>query len=151
MQCDVAHGGWGVAFDGACGGVSGVESDGIGRVADADIVVDDVVGEAAAGAVGLDADSRCRGPSSERSETRILLTPPLVSLPMGHAVSPVEVIVADGHVGDAAGASLDRYVVVSGADVAVRDGDVLRTRAGIDSVGVAGSAPWGCRSSIPTR
>ena len=65
------------------------------------------------------------GPSSERSVTRILLTPPLVSLPMDMPWPAVEVVVADGHVGDAAGAAFDGYVVVAGADVAVRDGDVL--------------------------
>ena len=55
-------------------------------------------------------------------------------------MAPVEVVVADGHVGCAARAALDGDVVVAGADVAVRDGDVLRAIAGIDAVGVAGEA-----------
>ena len=78
--------------------------------------------------------------------TRILLTPPLVSRADGHAVAPVEVVVDDGHVGDAAGAALDGDVVVAVADEAVRDGDVLRAAAGVDAVGVAGEALAACRS-----
>jgi hypothetical protein len=39
-------------------------------------------------------------------------------------VSTVEVVVAYGHIGHAAGAAFDRNVVVARADVAVGDGDV---------------------------
>ena len=61
----------------------------------------------------------------------------------GHAVAPVEVAVADGHVVDAAGAAFDGDIVVAGADEGVGDGDVFGAVAGVDAVGVAGEA-FGC-------
>ena len=56
VEGDVAHDGREVSLELAAGGVAGVEDDGVGGVADADVVEDDVVDEAAAGAVGFDAD-----------------------------------------------------------------------------------------------
>ena len=55
-------------------------------------------------------------------------------------MAPIKVVVADGHVGCAAGPALDGDVVVAVADEAVGDGDVPRAVAGVDAVGVAGEA-----------
>ena len=57
----------------------------------------------------------------------------------GHAVSGVEVVVEDAHVGGGAVARLDGDVVVAGANEGVGDGDVAGLR-GIDAVGVARGA-----------
>ena len=132
----------------AVGGVGGVERDGIGRVANADVVVDHVLSEAAARAVGLDADAVV-GAVERKIEDANLADAAVGLAADGHAVAPVEVVVADGHVGCAAGAALDGHIVVAGADVAVGDGDVFRPVAGIDAIGVAGAGAAACRSSRP--
>ena len=94
--------------------------------------------QAAARAHGLDADAGVGAVEREVEDAE--LADAAVGLRAdGHAVAPVEVVVADGHVGELAGtAALDGDVVVALAEVAVGDGDVLRAAAGIDAVGVAG-------------
>ena len=62
-------------------GVGGVEEDGVFGVADADVVVEDVLDQASAGGVGLDADAVVGAVEGEAADED-WLTPPLVSLPM---------------------------------------------------------------------
>jgi len=69
----------GSCLQGAGGGVGTVDEDGVGGVAGADDVVGDVVDEAAARGVGLDADAGVAAGRGRGWEMRISLTPPLVS------------------------------------------------------------------------
>ena len=71
--------------------VVGADQDGIDHVANAHVPVPDVADQPAAAGVGLDADAveialgHSAGrmePSMDRSNTMMLLTPPLVSLPI---------------------------------------------------------------------
>ncbi len=122
----------------------------VGGVADADVVVEDVVGEAAAGAVGLDADAVVGAIEREVGDTDG--GDAAVGLGAdGHAVAVVEVVVGDGHVDDATGTAFDGYVVVAGADEAVGDGDVAGAATGVDAVGVAGEALGGVDAEAPRR
>ena len=139
VEGDVAHDGWEVSLELAAGGVAGVEDDGVGGVADADVVEDDVVDEAAAGAVGFDADGVVEAVEGEIEDAEFCDSANGDAAD-GHAVAPVEVAVADGHVVDAAGATFDGDVVVAGADVGLGDGDVFCAVAGVDAVGVASEA-----------
>ncbi len=134
---DVAEGRGRAALERAVGGVAGVEGDGVGGVTDADVVVGDVADETAAGAVGFDAEAVVRAVEGEVGDEDVVDA--AVGLAAdGHAVSVVEVVVGDGHVGDGV-TTFDGDVVVAGADEAVGDGDVFGA-AGVDTVGVAGSA-----------
>jgi hypothetical protein len=139
VQSDAGHGGRGVALERAVGGVAGVEGDGVGGIANADVVVEHVVGEAAARAVGLDAEGVVGAVEGEVGDEDLADAANGLAAD-GHAVSIVKVIVTDGHICGAAGTALDGDVVVSGADEAPGDGDVARAVAGIDAVGVAGEA-----------
>ena len=93
--------------------------------------------EAAAGAHGLDADAGVGAVEGEIGDVDFADA----SLGLGadgHAVSVVEVVVGDGHVGDGF-AAFDGDVVVAGADEGVGDGDVFAA-AGVYAIGVAGEA-----------
>ena len=106
--------------------------------------------EAAAGAHGFNADAGVGAVEGEIGDAEG--ADAAIGLGAdGHAVAPVEVVVRDGHVGDAAGAAFDGDVIVAGADEAVGDGDVFGAAAGIDAVGVAGEALGGCRCGGPRR
>ena len=79
-------------------GVGGVEEDGVFGVADADVVVEDVPDQAAFGGVGLDADAVVGAVEGEAADEE--LADSAVGLAAdGHAVSGVEVVVEDAHVG----------------------------------------------------
>ena len=140
VECDVTHRRRRVAFYSSSGCVAGVEGDGVGRVANTDVVVDYVVRQAAARAVALDADAVIGAVEGEIEDADFAYAA-IGFTANGHAVSPIKVVMTDGHVGYADRTStLDGYVVVAGADVAVSDGDVLRSLAGIDAVSVTRQA-----------
>lgn len=125
----------------AGGGISGVERDWVWRVAHADIVVDNVVHQTATRSVRLDADSIVGAIQREIGDAN-LADAAIGFAADGHSVTPIEMVLTDRHIGDATGAALDRHVVVTGANVTVRDRDVLRPRSWIDPVSVAGAALW---------
>ena len=111
-----------IALHRACLSVRGAEDDRVGRVANADVIVDDILNEAATGGVGFDADGVVGAVEGEVGDAD-LADAAVGFRADGHAVSPVEMVVDDGHVGDPAGTAFDGDVVVAGADVAVDDGD----------------------------
>src|SRR5581483_12434476 len=116
--------------------------------ADAHVVVEHIVRQSATRAVRLDADAVVR--SVERKIEHANLADAAVGLAAdGHAVAPVEVIVAHRHIRHAAGTTLNGHVVVPRANEAVRDGNVFGAVAGIYAVRCA-PASAAYRSSGPT-
>ena len=117
-------------------GVVRREDQRIGHVADADVAIDDLMDQAAAAAVGLDADAVVGAVDGEVVDEQVIDAAEGAAAD-GHAVAGIEMVVQDGHVGDGArAAGLEADIVVAGVNVAVGDGDIAR-RAGIDAVGVA--------------
>src|ERR1039457_2940371 len=106
-------------------------------IADADVFVDYVAHQAAAGGIGFDADTVIgaidgKVGDQDRARTAIGLAAD------GHAVAGIEMVVRDGHVGGGpGGAGLDGNLVVAGVDEAVGDGDVGGI-PGVDAIGIAG-------------
>src|ERR1700743_171705 len=99
LSRDVLERGWGRSFDGSVGGVSHGDVKRARGVADADVIVDGVVHEAAASAHAFDSDAGVGGTEGKIEDTKF--GDAAVGLAAdGHAVAPVKVVVTDGHLGE---------------------------------------------------
>ena len=133
LQHDVAIIGQLVAVE---RGVHGGQHDGVLHVAHADVLVRHILHQAAAAAIAFDADSVVRPVDAEVAHAHVVHAAIGIAADR-HAVSRVEMIVRDGHVGGRSGGSgLDRHVVVARIDIAMDDGDVGGRRR-VDAVRVA--------------
>ena len=120
------------------GGVGGVENDGVRDGAHADVLEANIVDEAAAAAVALDAESVLGAIDREVVDANGADAAGGLAAD-SEAVAIVKVSVADGEVGDGAGGGgFGREVVVARAEVGIENGDVGGAGLEIDAIGVAG-------------
>jgi hypothetical protein len=124
MQCDVAHDGRRIALDRAGGCMSCVKRDWIRRIAHTDIVIKNIMHQPAARSIRLDANPIVGAVQREIKDANLADT--AVGFASNrHPVSPIKMVVADRHIGDAAGAAFDRNIIVAGANVAMGNRNVL--------------------------
>ena len=117
--------------------IARVERDGHLVAADTDFVVANALHQAATMDVGLDANPVVRSIEGEVPHQHIADTAKGLGADR-HAVPAIEVVVHHAHMLHAGATALDGDVVVAGADVGLRNGDVRGASAGIDAIGVAG-------------